>query len=152
MTEAGVSNQKGAWQEQSVAGAGLSAGVTHTHTTHICTPTVHSAHSSSHLRSSPPLSPLPSHVSSPFRCSSPGGGQWELMGLQVDYWVAQTERKREVEKRDSSSKNTLKCTFRSLQVSRLPLGGGDWVPQNTMAMTVVTQEKNKKGEDGKTVA
>lgn len=69
------------------------------------------------------------------------------MGLQVDYWVAPTERKREVEKRDSSSKNTLKCTFRSLQVSRLPLGGGDWGPQNTMAMTVVTQEKNKKGEE-----
>ncbi|XP_041927775.1 phosphofurin acidic cluster sorting protein 2 isoform X3 [Alosa sapidissima] len=76
--------------------------------------------------------------------SSPGGGQGEPMGLQVDYWVAPTERKREVEKRDSSSKNTLKCTFRSLQVSRLPLGGGDWGPQNTMAMTVVTQEKNKK--------
>ncbi|KAG5265602.1 hypothetical protein AALO_G00244290 [Alosa alosa] len=73
-----------------------------------------------------------------------GGGQGEPMGLQVDYWVAPTERKREVEKRDSSSKNTLKCTFRSLQVSRLPLGGGDWGPQNTMAMTVVTQEKNKK--------
>uniref|UniRef100_A0AAY4A5A6 Phosphofurin acidic cluster sorting protein 2 n=1 Tax=Denticeps clupeoides TaxID=299321 RepID=A0AAY4A5A6_9TELE len=77
-------------------------------------------------------------------CSSSGGGHGELMGLQVDYWVAPTERKREVEKRDSSSKNTLKCTFRSLQVSRLPLGGAEWSPHNTMAMTVVTKEKNKK--------
>lgn len=68
------------------------------------------------------------------------------MGLQVDYWVAPTERKKDVEKRDSSSKNTLKCNFRSLQVSRLPLGGAEPCPQPTMSMTVVTKEKNKKGE------
>lgn len=68
------------------------------------------------------------------------------MGLQVDYWVAPTERKKDVEKRDSSSKNTLKCNFRSLQVSRLPLGGTELGPQPTMSMTVVTKEKNKKGE------
>uniref|UniRef100_A0A672IQR8 Phosphofurin acidic cluster sorting protein 2 n=1 Tax=Salarias fasciatus TaxID=181472 RepID=A0A672IQR8_SALFA len=72
------------------------------------------------------------------------GGQAELMGLQVDYWVAPTERKKDVEKRDSSSKNTLKCNFRSLQVSRLPLGGAEASPQPTMSMTVVTKEKNKK--------
>ncbi|KAJ8411914.1 hypothetical protein AAFF_G00155520 [Aldrovandia affinis] len=76
--------------------------------------------------------------------SSPGGSQGELMGLQVDYWVAPLDRKRDVEKRDSSSKNTLKCTFRSLQVSRLPLAGPDFSPQPTMSMTVVTKEKNKK--------
>lgn len=76
-------------------------------------------------------------------CSS--GGQAELMGLQVDYWVAPTERKKDLEKRDSSSKNTLKCNFRSLQVSRLPLGGAEPSPQPTMSMTVVTKEKNKKG-------
>uniref|UniRef100_A0A7N6FBX4 Phosphofurin acidic cluster sorting protein 2 n=1 Tax=Anabas testudineus TaxID=64144 RepID=A0A7N6FBX4_ANATE len=75
-------------------------------------------------------------------CSS--GGQAELMGLQVDYWVAPTERKKDVEKRDSSSKNTLKCNFRSLQVSRLPLGGAEPSLQPTMSMTVVTKEKNKK--------
>lgn len=68
------------------------------------------------------------------------------MGLQVDYWVAPTERKKDVEKRDSSSKNTLKCNFRSLQVSRLPLGGAEPSSQPTMSMTVVTKEKNKKGE------
>ncbi|XP_059421882.1 phosphofurin acidic cluster sorting protein 2-like isoform X2 [Carassius carassius] len=77
-------------------------------------------------------------------CSSPGGGQGELMGLQVDYWIASSERKKEVEKRDSSAKNTLKCTFRSLQVSRLPLGGAEMTHQPTMSMNVVTKEKNKK--------
>ncbi|KAF3845265.1 hypothetical protein F7725_008428 [Dissostichus mawsoni] len=51
---------------------------------------------------------------------------------------------KDVEKRDSSSKNTLKCNFRSLQVSRLPLGGAEPNPQPTMSMTVVTKEKNKK--------
>ena len=69
------------------------------------------------------------------------------MGLQVDYWVAPTDRKRDVEKRDTSSKNSLKCTFRSLQVSRLPVGGAaELGTQPTMSMTVVTKEKNKKGK------
>ncbi|KAL6105226.1 pacs2 [Pungitius sinensis] len=77
-------------------------------------------------------------------CAYSSVGQGELMGLQVDYWAAATERKKDMEKRDSSSKNTLKCNFRSLQVSRLPLGGAEPSPQPTMSMTVVTKEKNKK--------
>lgn len=77
---------------------------------------------------------------------SSSAGHSELMGLQVDYWVAPTERKKDVEKRDSSSKNTLKCNFRSLQVSRLPLGGAELSAQPSMSMTVVTKEKNKKGK------
>uniref|UniRef100_A0AAR2L897 Phosphofurin acidic cluster sorting protein 2 n=1 Tax=Pygocentrus nattereri TaxID=42514 RepID=A0AAR2L897_PYGNA len=95
------------------------------------------------LKEASPTPPSSPSVHSPFS-SSPGGGQGELMGLQVDYWVAPTERKRDMEKRDSSSKNTLKCTFRSLQVSRLPPGGAEAGPQPTMSMTVVTKEKNKK--------
>ncbi|XP_050982519.1 phosphofurin acidic cluster sorting protein 2 isoform X2 [Labeo rohita] len=68
----------------------------------------------------------------------------ELMGLQVDYWTWQSgEKKREGEKRDVGLKNTLKSNFRSLQVSRLP-SGGDTSPPHSMAMTVVTKEKNKK--------
>ena len=72
----------------------------------------------------------------------------DAIGLQVDYWVASgPEKRREGERRDTGSKNTLKCAFRSLQVSRLPGGGaGELQTQaNTMAMTVVTKEKNKKG-------
>ncbi|XP_030212078.1 phosphofurin acidic cluster sorting protein 2 [Gadus morhua] len=89
----------------------------------------------------PPSSPSVHTSFSAYSCGGPG----ELMGLQVDYWVAPAERKKDVEKRDASSKNTLKCTFRSLQVSRLPLGGAEGNPSlPTMSMTVVTKEKNKK--------
>ncbi|KAJ8281829.1 hypothetical protein COCON_G00043480 [Conger conger] len=76
---------------------------------------------------------------------SPG---MDAIGLQVDYWLASpAERKREGERRDAACKNTLKSAFRSLQVTRLPGGGGGELQAqgNTMAMTVVTKEKNKKG-------
>lgn len=70
----------------------------------------------------------------------------EVMGLQVDYWTTQgLDRKKEGEKRETGIKNTLKSNFRSLQVSRIP-GVGELVPPSTMAMTVVTKEKNKKGK------
>uniref|UniRef100_A0A672INE2 Phosphofurin acidic cluster sorting protein 2 n=1 Tax=Salarias fasciatus TaxID=181472 RepID=A0A672INE2_SALFA len=95
------------------------------------------------LKEASPTPPSSPSVNTSF-CAYSSGGQAELMGLQVDYWVAPTERKKDVEKRDSSSKNTLKCNFRSLQVSRLPLGGAEASPQPTMSMTVVTKEKNKK--------
>ncbi|KAM8900538.1 phosphofurin acidic cluster sorting protein 1 isoform 2-T2 [Spinachia spinachia] len=71
----------------------------------------------------------------------------DAIGLQVDYWLASlAEKRREGERRDTACKNTLKSAFRSLQVSRLPGEGGS-EPQaqvSTMAMTVVTKEKNKK--------
>ncbi|XP_042292774.1 phosphofurin acidic cluster sorting protein 2 isoform X3 [Thunnus albacares] len=95
------------------------------------------------LKEASPTPPSSPSVNTSF-CAYSSGGQAELMGLQVDYWVAPTERKKDVEKRDSSSKNTLKCNFRSLQVSRLPLGGAEPSTQPTMSMTVVTKEKNKK--------
>uniref|UniRef100_A0A8C8SCY7 Phosphofurin acidic cluster sorting protein 1/2 C-terminal domain-containing protein n=1 Tax=Pelusios castaneus TaxID=367368 RepID=A0A8C8SCY7_9SAUR len=75
---------------------------------------------------------------------SPSSPYGDVIGLQVDYWLAQgTERRKEGEKRDASSKNTLKSVFRSVQVSRLP-SGAESQPSGTMAMTVVTKEKNKK--------
>ncbi|XP_071222943.1 phosphofurin acidic cluster sorting protein 2 isoform X1 [Salvelinus alpinus] len=95
------------------------------------------------LKEASPTPPSSPSVNTSF--SSYSSPQGELMGLQVDYWVAPSpaDRKRDVEKRDSSSsKNTLKCTFRSLQVSRLPQAGAQ--PQPTMSMTVVMKEKNKK--------
>uniref|UniRef100_A0A8C2YYB8 Phosphofurin acidic cluster sorting protein 2 n=1 Tax=Cyclopterus lumpus TaxID=8103 RepID=A0A8C2YYB8_CYCLU len=74
---------------------------------------------------------------------SPCSGS-EVMGLQVDYWTWQgPEKKKDGEKRDVGLKNTLKSNFRSLQVSRLPCGG-ELTPPPSMAMTVVTKEKNKK--------
>ncbi|XP_062296085.1 phosphofurin acidic cluster sorting protein 2 isoform X3 [Scomber scombrus] len=95
------------------------------------------------LKEASPTPPSSPSVNTSF-CAYSSSGQAELMGLQVDYWVAPIDRKKDVEKRDSSSKNTLKCNFRSLQVSRLPLGGAEPSTQPTMSMTVVTKEKNKK--------
>uniref|UniRef100_A0A8D0DRQ0 Phosphofurin acidic cluster sorting protein 2 n=1 Tax=Salvator merianae TaxID=96440 RepID=A0A8D0DRQ0_SALMN len=89
----------------------------------------------------PPPSPSVSSGLSGAGNLSPGV---EVMGLQVDYWTAQgPEKRREADKRETGIKNTLKSNFRSLQVSRLP-GPGELVAPNTMAMTVVTKEKNKK--------
>ncbi|XP_053272340.1 phosphofurin acidic cluster sorting protein 1 [Pleuronectes platessa] len=71
----------------------------------------------------------------------------DAIGLQVDYWLASlAEKRREGERRDTGCKNTLKSAFRSLQVSRLPGGGSSELQAqvSTMAMTVVTKEKNKK--------
>ncbi|XP_012669068.2 phosphofurin acidic cluster sorting protein 2 isoform X1 [Otolemur garnettii] len=90
----------------------------------------------------PPSSPS---VSGGLSSPSQGVGA-ELMGLQVDYWTAAqpTDRKRDAEKKDlPAAKSTLKCTFRSLQVSRLP-SSGEAAATPTMSMTVVTKEKNKK--------
>lgn len=73
----------------------------------------------------------------------------DAIGLQVDYWLASlAEKRREGERRDTACKNTLKSAFRSLQVSRLPGASASepHAPVNTMSMTVVTKEKNKKGE------
>ncbi|XP_037614301.1 phosphofurin acidic cluster sorting protein 1-like isoform X4 [Sebastes umbrosus] len=71
----------------------------------------------------------------------------DAIGLQVDYWLASlAEKRREGDRRDTGNKNTLKSAFRSLQVSRLPGGGNNdsQAQVSTMAMTVVTKEKNKK--------
>ncbi|XP_010210084.1 PREDICTED: phosphofurin acidic cluster sorting protein 2 [Tinamus guttatus] len=90
----------------------------------------------------PPSSPS---VTGSFSSPSQSLGA-ELMGLQVDYWIAAApvDRKKDPEKKDpSTTKNTLKCTFRSLQVSRLP-ASGEIATTPTMSMTVVTKEKNKK--------
>ncbi|XP_052315921.1 phosphofurin acidic cluster sorting protein 1-like [Oncorhynchus keta] len=94
----------------------------------------------------PPSSPSMSSVLSIQGSPSMSQGV-DAIGLQVDYWLASlAEKRREGERRDTGCKNTLKSAFRSLQVSRLP-GGGSSETQaqvSTMAMTVVTKEKNKK--------
>uniref|UniRef100_A0A673W4L3 Phosphofurin acidic cluster sorting protein 1 n=1 Tax=Salmo trutta TaxID=8032 RepID=A0A673W4L3_SALTR len=94
----------------------------------------------------PPSSPSMSSVLAVQGSPSMSQGV-DAIGLQVDYWLASlAEKRREGERRDTGCKNTLKSAFRSLQVSRLP-GGGSSETQaqvGTMAMTVVTKEKNKK--------
>ncbi|XP_026976601.1 phosphofurin acidic cluster sorting protein 2 isoform X2 [Sagmatias obliquidens] len=111
---------------------------------------------SSALSSTPPSTSPAAKEASPTPPSSPSvsgglsspsqGVGAELMGLQVDYWTAAqpADRKRDAERKDPpTTKNTLKCTFRSLQVSRLP-SSGEAAATPTMSMTVVTKEKNKK--------
>ncbi|XP_073680333.1 LOW QUALITY PROTEIN: phosphofurin acidic cluster sorting protein 1a [Garra rufa] len=68
----------------------------------------------------------------------------DAIGLQVDYWVSSGAEKRKDGERRDTGKITLKCAFRSLQVSRLPGSFELLTGSNTMSMTVVTKEKNKK--------
>uniref|UniRef100_A0A8C2PTW7 Phosphofurin acidic cluster sorting protein 1a n=1 Tax=Cyprinus carpio TaxID=7962 RepID=A0A8C2PTW7_CYPCA len=68
----------------------------------------------------------------------------DAIGLQVDYWVSSGAEKRKDGERRDTGKITLKCAFRSLQVSRLPGSFELQTGCNTMSMTVVTKEKNKK--------
>ncbi|KAM7323724.1 phosphofurin acidic cluster sorting protein 2 isoform X3 [Microtus pennsylvanicus] len=105
-------------------------------------PSVSTSPAAKEASPTPPSSPS---VSGGLSSPSQGTGA-ELMGLQVDYWTAAqpADRKRDAEKKDlPTTKNTLKCTFRSLQVSRLP-SSGEAAATPTMSMTVVTKEKNKK--------
>lgn len=84
-------------------------------------------------------------VSRGLSCSSQGFGA-ELMSLQVDYWTAaqHIDRKRDSEIKDQATTNhTLKCTYQSLQISRLP-GRGEAAATSTMSMTVVTKERNNR--------
>lgn len=70
----------------------------------------------------------------------------DAIGLQVDYWVSSGAEKRKDGERRDTGKITLRCAFRSLQVCRLPGSFELLTGSNTMSMTVVTKEKNKKGE------
>uniref|UniRef100_H0Z392 Phosphofurin acidic cluster sorting protein 1 n=1 Tax=Taeniopygia guttata TaxID=59729 RepID=H0Z392_TAEGU len=115
----------------------------------VCTPSLLSSAPASSVAvpygketvSTPP--PSPSVSSSLSGAGSPSPGV-EVMGLQVDYWTTQgLDKKKEGERRETGIKNTLKSNFRSLQVSRIP-SSGELVSPSTMAMTVVTKEKNKK--------
>ncbi|XP_072776245.1 phosphofurin acidic cluster sorting protein 1 isoform X2 [Taeniopygia guttata] len=83
---------------------------------------------------------------SPSMAGGTPGPPGEALGLQVDYWggVAPPERRRgEGERREGGGpKTTLRGTFRSLLVTRLPPPGDP--PGTTLAMTLVSREKNKK--------
>ncbi|XP_058680556.1 phosphofurin acidic cluster sorting protein 1-like, partial [Ammospiza caudacuta] len=77
--------------------------------------------------------------------SGPSG---DALGLQVDYWggvAAPPERRRGAEGERAPGggpKSSLRGTFRSLLVTRLPPPGDP--PGTTLAMTLVSREKNKK--------
>uniref|UniRef100_A0A2K6MLZ0 Phosphofurin acidic cluster sorting protein 2 n=1 Tax=Rhinopithecus bieti TaxID=61621 RepID=A0A2K6MLZ0_RHIBE len=89
----------------------------------------------------PPSSPSVSGGLSSPRVSAPS---W--MGLQVDSGQqppATEEGRREEGPACHQKTRSSSCTFRRLQVSRLP-SSGEAAATPTMSMTVVTKEKNKK--------
>uniref|UniRef100_A0A8D0ESE8 Phosphofurin acidic cluster sorting protein 2 n=1 Tax=Strix occidentalis caurina TaxID=311401 RepID=A0A8D0ESE8_STROC len=94
--------------------------------------------------SSSVLSSTPPSVSPAVKEASPTPPSSPMFCLLYSSLAPPMDRKRDPEKKDpSTTKNTLKCTFRSLQVSRLP-ASGEIATTPTMSMTVVTKEKNKK--------
>ncbi|XP_075719656.1 phosphofurin acidic cluster sorting protein 1-like isoform X2 [Rhinoderma darwinii] len=115
----------------------------------VCGPALLSSSSSPGTSSSmvkePACTPPPSpSVSSGLSNAGTLSSGVEVMGLQVDYWQWQgPERRKDGDRRDTATKNTMRSNFRSLQVSRLPPPGESNLPL-CMAMTIVTQEKNKK--------
>ncbi|KAM3930666.1 phosphofurin acidic cluster sorting protein 2-like isoform 1-T2 [Leptodactylus fuscus] len=115
----------------------------------VCSPALLSSSSSPGTNSSmvkePTCTPPPSpSVSSGLSNAGTLPTGVEVMGLQVDYWQWQgSERRKDGDRRDTATKNTMRSNFRSLQVSRLPPPGESNLPL-CMAMTIVTQEKNKK--------
>ncbi|XP_071995952.1 phosphofurin acidic cluster sorting protein 2-like isoform X2 [Engystomops pustulosus] len=115
----------------------------------VCNPSLLNSSSSPGTGSSmvkePTCTPPPSpSVSSGLSNAGALSAGVEVMGLQVDYWQWQgSERRKDGDRRDTATKNTMRSNFRSLQVSRLPPPGESNLPL-CMAMTIVTQEKNKK--------
>uniref|UniRef100_A0A8C4R1M6 Phosphofurin acidic cluster sorting protein 1/2 C-terminal domain-containing protein n=1 Tax=Eptatretus burgeri TaxID=7764 RepID=A0A8C4R1M6_EPTBU len=115
------------------------------------------------LVSHPPLAPspprdgpstLPSGQSIIMGHSTGSCRSGEAMGLQIDYWTfSGSEKRREGERREVwasggpnvGGKTTLRSTFRQILVSRLPPATEVTTGPPSMQMTVVMQEKNKKG-------
>jgi len=95
------------------------------------------------------LSPAAGSPQTPPNTSSPvtslheggsgGGGVWssELMELQVDYWLVAGNKK-------DVNKSSLKTTFKTLVVSRLPPLESPEEPSALQVMAV-TKERNKRG-------
>ncbi|XP_073527748.1 phosphofurin acidic cluster sorting protein 2-like isoform X2 [Phyllobates terribilis] len=115
----------------------------------VCSPALLTSSSSpgtsSPMAKEPTCTPPPSpSVSSGLSNAGTLSAGVEVMGLQVDYWQwPGSERRKDGDRRDTATKNTMRSNFRSLHVSRLPTPGESNLPL-CMAMTIVTQEKNKK--------
>ncbi|XP_025104131.1 phosphofurin acidic cluster sorting protein 2-like isoform X2 [Pomacea canaliculata] len=126
------------------------------------TPTVEKTRESHTPPNSPNISTM-----SPSSSNLPGSGNaavlsnstGEYMDLQVDYWYTSLKpessdrEKDKKDKRDTSSKCSLKTAFRSLLVSRMPpsMGtgalstlGSPGPPPPAFSMVVVTKEKKQK--------
>lgn len=67
----------------------------------------------------------------------------EPMDLQIDYWP--TLKSNEGTKKADSSKFTLKNTFRTLHISRLPIMG-EFTHSPTLTLSYITKEKKQKSK------
>lgn len=98
------------------------------------------------LSSSPPLS---GRVSPPIP-TTPSSQVQEPLELQIDYWpilrpVSDNKEKNQNKAQDQG-KNSIKSTFRSLQVYRLPLFPQSGDISNGLTVNFATKEKKQKSE------
>lgn len=69
----------------------------------------------------------------------------ETMDLQIDYWPIPLRSSDVTNKKAESSKFTLKNTFRTLQISRLPNSGE--ITTQSLTLNYITKEKKQKSNE-----
>lgn len=99
-------------------------------------------------RASPPapLTPAPAVQQS---SGGSGSGTQESLELQVDYWplarpILDVKDKSQSKGQDPTGKNSIKSTFRHLQVWRLPLAPNNGEYTNGLTFSYATKEKKQK--------
>lgn len=99
-------------------------------------------------RASPPapLTPAPTVQQS---SGGSGSGTQESLELQVDYWplarpILDVKDKSQSKGQDPTGKNSIKSTFRHLQVWRLPLAPNNGEYTNGLTFSYATKEKKQK--------
>lgn len=95
-------------------------------------------------RASPPAPLTPALVQ-----QSSSSGTQESLELQVDYWplarpILDAKEKSQSKGQDPSGKNSIKSTFRHLQVWRLPLAPNNGEYTNGLTLSYATKEKKQK--------
>lgn len=98
------------------------------------------------LSSSPPLS---GRISPPMP-TTPSAQVQEPLELQIDYWPIlrpmSDNKEKNQNKAQDQGKNSIKSTFRSLQVYRLPLFPQSGDISNGLTVNFATKEKKQKSE------
>nr|XP_019553612.2 phosphofurin acidic cluster sorting protein 2 isoform X1 [Aedes albopictus] len=98
-------------------------------------------------RASPPAPTTPAPIMQ--HQSNSSGSPQESVELQVDYWplarpILDAKEKSQSKGQDQSGKNSIKSTFRHLQVWRLPLAPSNCEYTNGLTLSYATKEKKQK--------
>lgn len=98
-------------------------------------------------RASPPAPTTPAPIMQ--HQSNSSGSPQESVELQVDYWplarpILDAKEKSQSKGQDQSGKNSIKSTFRHLQVWRLPLAPSNGEYTNGLTLSYATKEKKQK--------